>query len=197
MLTGSEVSMAHRDRLPTTRTSLAVAAIFLAACWDDGSVKVVIGSPPPTAEKAAEAEPEPSDPKGPAETTMERIPDGPVRGTTHLPDGRVFEAEYGGEGELPTDFPDDVPLYGDAKPMSSVASVESGTVVSMRTQDPADRVFAWYQERYAAQGWEIEHEAVERGRSLIAARKGNRLSSVVITGIPEFTQVMVSVREDR
>lgn len=151
--------------------------------------------PDPAPAPAADARPAPPAQAPPAANTQE--PDGTVVATVRGTDGRSFDAEFGKEGQLPRDFPADVPLYGEARPMSSMASVEHGTIVNLRSHDAPDRIFAWYKERYLASGWEIEHDSVERGRSLVAARKGNRLSSVSITGVPEFTQIMLTVTEDR
>lgn len=124
-------------------------------------------------------------------------PTGPVTARTVAPEDEVFEAEKGREGQLPTGFPDDVPLYANARPLSSMATAEHGTAVSLHSSDPADAVFAWYREHYAQQGWTIEHESQSGGRSTVVARKGNRVSSVVIQGVQGTTQVLLMVAEDR
>jgi hypothetical protein len=124
-------------------------------------------------------------------------PSGPVVARTIGPDGEVFEAEFGKADQLPSDFPDDVPLYGNARPMSSLASREHGTVVNLRSSDPPAQVFAWYRDHYAQQGWEIEHASEAHARSTVVARKGNRVSSVVIQGVPGMTQALLTVTEDR
>lgn len=116
---------------------------------------------------------------------------------TLTPDGKVFEAEYGRADQLPSDFPDDVPLYGGARPLSSLASPEHGTVVNLRSADPPEKLFAWYREHYARQGWTVEHADEARGRSTLVVRKGNRVSSVVIQGVPGATQALLTVGEDR
>lgn len=101
------------------------------------------------------------------------------------------------EGRLPDDFPGDVPVYDDARPLSSMASAEQGTVVNLRSADPADAIFAWYRKRYPQQGWTIEYASETRARSTLVARKGNRVSSVVIQPVPGSTQVLLLVAEDR
>jgi len=112
-------------------------------------------------------------------------------------DGEVYEAEYGRENQLPSNFPEDVPLYSDAEPVSSMSAPAHGTVVNLRTGDAPETVFAWYQTHYADKGWEIEQQIEERGRRTILARKGNRVSSVVIMGGPGATQALLTVAEDR
>jgi hypothetical protein len=138
-------------------------------------------------------------PDAPREAPAEAPPPeaGPVMARTVTPEGEVLEAEYGREGHLPAGFPDDVPLYAPARPLSSMASAEHGTVVNLRSGDPADAVFGWYREHYAERGWTIEHESQSPARSTVVARKGNRVSSVVIQGVPGATQVLLVVAEDR
>jgi hypothetical protein len=158
---------------------------------------------PSAPESSATAPAEDAAPESGAETATPDAaaaspqPEGTVRRTLKGVDGRTFEAEFGGEHELPSDFPGDVPLYGGAKPMSSMASVEYGTVVNLRTTDAPESVQQWYRQHFAEQGWEVEHEAVERGRIVLSTRKGNRVAAVVITGIPGFTQVLLHTGEDR
>jgi hypothetical protein len=171
---------------------LAAALALALACKGDERVADA-PEPEPRAETPAPVdEPEPA--AAPAEPAA---PQGPVVRRTVTPDGRIFEAEYGKADQLPTDFPDDVPLYGNARPLSSMASPTHGTIVNLRSADTPAQVFAWYREHYAEQGWEIEQAREERARSTLVARKGNRVSSVVISGVPGATQALLSVAEDR
>jgi hypothetical protein len=181
---------------PAPLRLLAPLAALLLALACGGAERDAAQSPAePAGEPAAEAPAPDEAPDAAAAPPAE--PEGPVVARTLTPDGEVFEAEYGKEGQLPTDFPDDVPLYGNAKPLSSMAAPNHGTVVNLRTSDPPERMFAWYQEQYAAQGWEIELAREEHARSTLVARKGNRISSVVILGVPGATQALVTVAEDR
>lgn len=158
---------------------------------------------PATGELAATAEPPAAtarsivDPDAPERVEVEEREDGTVVARTITAEGEVFEAEYGQEGQLPSDFPDDVPLYGNAQPLASMAAPEHGTVVNLRTTDAPEQVFAWYRERYAKQGWEIEQQIEERSRSTLVASKGNRVSSIVIIGVPGATQILLTIADDR
>ena len=78
-----------------------------------------------------------------------------------------------------------------------MAAPAHGIIVNLRTADAPQQVFTWYQAHYAQQGWELEQQIEERGRSTILARKGNRVSSVVIMGVPGATQALLTVAEDR
>ncbi len=172
----------------------APALLFCLACGGDEALPV--DRQAAEAPRAAAA-PAPDAPDEPPRVDVEQRGDGTVIARTITPDGEVFEAEYGREGQLPSNFPDDVPLYGNAKPLSSMAAPAHGTVVNLRTADTPEQVFAWYRDHYAQQGWEIEQQIEDRGRSTILARKGNRVSSVVIMGVPGATQALLTVAEDR
>lgn len=182
--------MSSRRRFPLLAPLVLALAL---ACTDEEPAAPA--EPEPPAPEAAEApappEPEPESAAAPAEPASPRIT------RTVMPDGQVFEAEFRKEGELPSDFPEDVPLYGNARPLSSMSSPQHGAIVNLRSADPPEDVFTWYRDHYAEEGWEIEVAKEERARRTIVARKGNRVSSVVITGLPGATQTILSVLEDR
>jgi len=169
-------------------------ALALACSGEERTAAAPAPEEPPAAEQPDE---EPAPAEAPETSATPAPPPGPVVARTVTPEGEVFEAEYGKADQLPTDFPDDVPLYGNARPMASMAAPGRGTIVNLRSSDPPADVFAWYQEQYLAQGWEIEHAKQEHARSTVVARKGNRVSSVVITAIPGATQALLTVAEDR
>lgn len=171
---------------------LAVLALALACSAQDRRTAQAPAEPEP--EPAAEAPASAADPQAPPAAPA---PSGPVMTRTVMPNGEVFEAEFGKADQLPTDFPDDVPLYGNARPLASMAAPSHGMVVTLRSTDTPAQLFAWYQEHYQSQGWEIEHAKEERARSTLVARKGNRVSSIVIQGVPGTTQALLSVGENR
>ena len=186
---------ASRRALRRRVAGLGPAVLLVSlACGGDDALPV---EPPAAAEPPAAEAPAPDAPEAPVRVQVEERVEGTVVGRTLTPDGEIFEAEYGREGHLPSNFPEDVPLYGNATPLSSMAAPAHGTVVNLRTADAPGQVFAWYQSHYAEQGWEIEQQLEERGRSTILARKGNRVSSIVITGVPGATQALLTVAEDR
>jgi len=168
------------------------AALLALACGAPAKPPApAAAAPGALAEPAANATPAPDPPK-------EAAAPAPLRhGSTPTADGKTFEAEYGGESQLPSDFPNDVPIYAAAHPMSSMSSVTHGTIVNLRSTDPPDAVFDWYRAQMPAAGWEIEHEAGEHGRHLLGLRKGNRIASIVVTGVPEYTNILLTLREDR
>lgn len=186
---------AARRPLPRRAGWLCAPLLLISlACGGDDALPV---DPPATEEPPASEATAPDAPDEPARVDVEERSDGTVVARTLTPDGEIFEAEYGRENPLPSNFPDDVPLYGNARPLSSMAAPAHGIIVNLRTADAPQQVFTWYQAHYAQQGWELEQQIEERGRSTILARKGNRVSSVVIMGVPGATQALLTVAEDR
>jgi hypothetical protein len=184
--------VSHPCPRPTAAPWIAAAALLLAVACGPREAP----PPRPAAAPAAPA-PSPAEPEAGGHVDVTPQAGGTVVARTLTPDGKVFEAEYGGANQLPRDFPKDVPLYGNAKPMSSMSSPTDGTVVNLRTTDPPAQVFDWYKQHFSDEGWRVEHEQVDRSRRLLAVRKGNRIASVVVVGVPEFTQALVTVAEDR
>jgi hypothetical protein len=169
-----------------------VGVAWAVACGGEERKAAEEPAPEPAVTAAEAPPPEEAPAAGPAEA-----PAGPRTVRTLTADGEIFEAEYGKAGQLPSDFPDDVPVYAGARPLSSLASPAHGTVVNLRSADPPEQLFAWYRDHYAQQGWTIEHADEARGRSTLVVRKGNRVSSVVIQGVPGATQALLTVDEDR
>lgn len=178
---------------PIPRLVLPLALLVSLACGGPDEDPAAAGADPASATEAAQQEEvgEAGEPRADA------APAEPVRTRMITPDGELFEAEFAKAGQLPSNFPDDVPVYANAEPLSSMASPQRGTVVNLRSTDPPADMFRWYRDRYEAAGWEIETAKEERSRSTLVARKGNRVSSVVLTSIPGATQALVQVSEER
>lgn len=97
----------------------------------------------------------------------------------------------------PTPLAADVPIYGAAPPVSSMASAELGTVVNLRSDDAAEQVAAWYGAELPARGWELEKQSGAAGSYLLIAHKERRKATVLITGGAQGTQILTTVLEDR
>lgn len=119
--------------------------------------------------------------------------DEPVPGALRAP---AAATEHRGQGELPSTFPEDVPLYTDARTVSSLADPAHGTVVHLRTPDDPERVFAWYRAAYPERGWAIEQERSDAGRRIVVAGKAGRVSSVVISSAEAGSELLVTVAAD-
>ena len=97
----------------------------------------------------------------------------------------------------PAQLAADVPIYGTAPPVSSMASPELGTVVNLRSDDAAEQVSAWYGAELPARGWKLEKQSGAAGSHLLIAHKGRRKATVLITAGAQGTQILTTVVEDR
>lgn len=116
-----------------------------------------------------------------------------VSGTTE--EGAAYEGTFGEGSELPTDFPDDVPLFPDAKVTGSMSVAEEGRMVKLRAEAGGADVLAFYRRELEAQGWQIEAEMDLGGQRMLTAGKDERIVSVQILGGDGGTDVMLTVAE--
>jgi hypothetical protein len=110
--------------------------------------------------------------------------------------GEALDAAYSGESEAPA-LPLDVPLYAAAAPISSMSSPTRGTIVNLRSQDAADLVSAWYGTELPARGWHLQTQSGATNSHLVTAVKEGRKATVLITGGPDGTQILLTVLDDR
>ena len=105
-------------------------------------------------------------------------------------------------GDLPDNFPDNVPVYPDMEIISSWAVTEDDKdsySVNGLTEDAGEDVFAWYKDKLS--GWEIENEFSASGddvktSSLSAKSGGLLLVIMVVETEDEGTSIMQSVTEE-
>jgi hypothetical protein len=113
------------------------------------------------------------------------------------PAGESGAAAFSGDAEQPANLAQDVPLYAHALPVSSMTSAGHGTIVNLRSDDAAALISAWYGTELPARGWELEKQSGVAGSHLVIARKGARKATVLITGGPQGSQILLTVLEER
>lgn len=96
---------------------------------------------------------------------------------------------YGEDIALPSDFPDDVPVYDDAKVTSSMSSSSDGSYnVTMSSTDSFDSINSFYASEIVKDGWKIDntgdYNSGESGKSTIyyASKDTRSLTVGVYTG---------------
>lgn len=113
-------------------------------------------------------------------------------------DGEQVEIQSG--DELPDEFPDDVPMYDDAKIMASNKySAEGKTTFTVAYEVSADvkDVFDWYKEELQKDDWKIEGESLvtaqDQSTGAMGATKGERQANVAVTAGDDDSKTTVSV----
>lgn len=86
----------------------------------------------------------------------------------------------GGAVDVPAGFPKDVPIYPNAKVLSSATAGDMFHIL-LESQDPAEKIAGTYKERMKAEGWK-ETTAVNIGSTVtIAYEKDKRNATVAVS----------------
>ena len=104
-------------------------------------------------------------------------------------EGEKVEIQTGEDVTLPDGFPEDVPLYEDAKlTVSNSFTAEGKTTYSAtyETSDDVETVHAWYKDALPKDDWTIEGDVVNsadgQSMAIIGAKKGDRSLNVTVVG---------------
>ncbi len=83
------------------------------------------------------------------------------------------------KGELPQDFPADVPHYPGSKIASARGTEDLGVVVTFDSPDALDAVAKFYADGLAAAGWQAQSQQIPEG-TLVVADKEDRRAHVLV-----------------
>jgi hypothetical protein len=103
-----------------------------------------------------------------------------------------------GEGgvALPDKFPKDIAIYTKATVATS-ATVEKTMQVSLKTDDKAKQVEAFYKEKLAADGWKIGSTMNMPNMTMLQCTKDTRTLVIGITSDSGATMIQITVTEER
>ncbi len=87
----------------------------------------------------------------------------------------------GDSAALPQDFPPDVPSYPGASFVSSSRASEQGLLFAFQSKDDPEKVFEFYREKLAEQGWHVKGEMSSADQRMLIAAKGDRKASVLVS----------------
>ena len=155
--------------------ALLLASLLLGGCGaqDDDPGPLL---PPP---REAQSEPEP--PVEPPAPPPVEIP---------KPD-----MAFSGPSEPPAGVSEDVPLFPNATTLGSMTSPTRGTIVNLSSAEPADAIFAWYQEELAKRGWLIDKQSATTFSHLVTATRDTRKATVLIKRGPAGTAILITVAQ--
>lgn len=98
--------------------------------------------------------------------------------------GKEGEEVIIGGGQLPSNFPKDVPIYPGAKPAGSWTSTtgdEKGVLVTLETNDGKNKVVSFYSAELPKNGWTIETTTTTDEGVMYIIKKNTRTGWVTIT----------------
>ena len=106
------------------------------------------------------------------------------------------ETAPGGNGALPKALPADVPSYPGASVVTSSNVAEQGLLVAFQSKDTPERVFEFYRQKLAEQGWNVEGEMSSADQRMLIAGKGDRKASVLVSaGAAGETQITLTLTQ--
>ena len=87
-----------------------------------------------------------------------------------------------GEGELPSDFPGDVPQYPGSKVTSAQGTEDLGVAVTFDSPDAVDVVAKFYSDSLAATGWQTQTQQIAEGSMIVADKEDRILQAMIHAG---------------
>jgi len=85
-------------------------------------------------------------------------------------------------GELPNDYPEDVPHYPGAKVTLARGNAEIGIAVTFDSPDDREEVAKFYADGLAAFGWQVQLDDIPEGRMIVAQKEDRQASAIVYAG---------------
>jgi len=117
-----------------------------------------------------------------------------VQGETR--EGTSYEGTFGEDVDVPDDFPDDVPLYPEAKVVGSMQVEESGRLLTLTTGDAPEKVMSFYRGKLESDGWQVESEMNMGGQRMLAAVKDERTVAVQAMEEESGSRVLLTVSQN-
>ena len=100
---------------------------------------------------------------------------------TEVIPGNLADIVVDDDIEIPTDFPDDIPLYPDSQIGGLLENPSPDQhVIAIVSSDSVDQVTDYYGDALTNRDWEIEESVALGQQSVITARKGDRIVYVLI-----------------
>lgn len=106
----------------------------------------------------------------------------------------------GDTGEIPADFPDDVPIYDDSDVDSATSVASGGTTtyyVNLTTDDDVQSVYEWYKSEVMDRGWAITSDILMSGDGqsgqIIAEKDDMEVIISMVEGEPNSIGIILTV----
>jgi len=147
------------------RSNAIVPLVLALAGFGCGSEETRPAAPP----AAAPAPAPPREAAAPAPTAEPTVP---------APPPEVMEWK----GELPGDFPADVPQYPGSKVTSARGTEDLGVAVTFDSPDAVDVVAKFYSDSFAAMGWQTQTQQIPEGTMILADKEDRILQAMIHAG---------------
>ena len=86
------------------------------------------------------------------------------------------------KGELPSDFPGDVPQYPGSTVTSAQRTEDLTVAVTFDSPDAVDVVAKFYSDSLAAMGWQTQTQQIAEGAMIVADKEDRMLQAMIYAG---------------
>ena len=110
--------------------------------------------------------------------------------------GEDFEFSYDLGGELPEDFPKDLPIYKNSKLLSKWSSTDEeneGISIVLETSDSLAKVSDYYKLELEKTGWDITSTFSQEDSSVYSFEKGDKEGILGITNADDKVSISITI----
>jgi hypothetical protein len=95
-------------------------------------------------------------------------------------------------GQVPADFPKDVPVYKGAEVIASITG-KDGHHLTLKSKAAVADIAAFYAKELEAQGWEQESSMNMQGNQILAYKKDERNTTVMVNEADDERMIVLGV----
>jgi hypothetical protein len=104
----------------------------------------------------------------------------------------AISGQFGENARIPDGFPEDVPVYPDARVVGGMVAGEGG-MLTLQTDDDPEEVADFYRENLAEEGWSLGPPMDLMGQRLLPIEKGDRSGAVQISRKASDTTILITI----
>jgi hypothetical protein len=103
------------------------------------------------------------------------------------------ETPTAGLTDLPEDFPEDIPIFKDAKPFAVQELAGNAKNVILQVNADAPEVFTYYKSNMETQGWNVTQEYAQKHQSFLSFKKGQMITNMTIAKDPRTGKQLIAI----
>jgi hypothetical protein len=98
-----------------------------------------------------------------------------------------------GEIAMPDDFPQDVPVFENAKPFHVQQLPQNARSVLFKSDGQTKDIYDFYHSKMPAQGWNVAQEYQAKEQSFLSFKKGNMITNMTISKDPKTGKQIIGI----
>ena len=99
----------------------------------------------------------------------------------------------GGEVAMPEDFPQDVPVFENAKPFHVQKLPQDARSVIFKADGQTKEIYDFYHSKMSAQGWNVAQEYQAKEQSFLSFKKGKMITNMTISKDPKTGKQIIAI----